>query len=180
MSEHSPTLPGPPPEFSRIVDVRGIEDRPLVLTATPAECAALARRFGLVAIDRLSATVTLIAEKGVVAVAGRLDADVVQACAVSAEDLSVHIDEPLAFRFVPATIAHRPDEEVELAAEECDEIEYHDSRFDLGEAIAQSMVLAIDPFLTGPQAEEARIKAGLVDPTASGPFAALAALKGKK
>ena len=172
-------VPPPPPEFSRIVDLRGIEDRPLVLAATPEEGAALARRFDLVAVNRLEATLTLVRDKGTVSVNGRLRAAIVQSCAVSAEDLPVGIDVPLAFRFVPAVTSHRPDEEIELSEEDCDEIEYSDGRFDLGEAVAQSLLLAIDPFAKGPQAEQTRIAAGLADEGASGPFAALAALKDK-
>ena len=45
---------------------------------------------------------------------------------------------------------------------------------DLGEAVAQSVALAIDPFATGPQAEAAR---KLLDEGSASPFAALAALK---
>ena len=39
--------------------------------------------------------------------------------------------------------------------------------------------IVFDPFLAGPNAEEARRKAGLLNETASGPFAALAGLKAK-
>jgi hypothetical protein len=66
---------------------------------------------------------------------------------------------------------------VELEADDCDEIEFDGTQFDLGEALAQSLALAIDPFLTGPGAEEARRKAGIIDAEASGPFAALKGLK---
>ncbi|MBU6267199.1 MAG: DUF177 domain-containing protein [Sphingomonadales bacterium] len=167
------------PELSRIVHVRAIDGRPMVVTATPAECAALAERFGLVAVDRLEATLDLVRDGDKVNVGGRLRAAFVQACAVSAEDVPVRVDEALSFRFVPA-IAHKPNEEMEIDAEQLDELEYDDGRFDLGEAVAQSLALAIDPFLTGPDAEAARIAAGLGTPEDSGPFAALAALKLKK
>ena len=70
--------------------------------------------------------------------------------------------EPVTFRFVPRTRRHTPDEEIELDADDCDEIEYAGSHFDLGEAVAQSLALAIDPFLDGPEAEEARRKVGLL------------------
>ena len=42
------------------------------------------------------------------------------------------------------------------SADECDEIGYSGTIFDIGEAVAQSLALAIDPFATGPQAEAAR------------------------
>ena len=45
----------------------------------------------------------------------------------------------------------------------------------LGEAVAQSLALAIDPYLEGPGAEEVR-KAGLLSQGESNPFAALKGL----
>ena len=58
-----------------------------------------------------------------------------------------------------------------------DEIPFEGHVFDLGEAVAQSLALAIDPYAVGPNAEQARKDAGIGDEAASGPFAALAALK---
>lgn len=164
-------------EFCRIFDIRHIEDRPFRLSATAAECAALAERFGLVAITKLEATVRLLVDGAEVHAEGRLDADFVQSCAVSAEDLPVHLDEPVRLRFVPPGTGDVGDEEIEIDSSACDEIEYSDGRFDLGEAIAQSLALMIDPFAVGPGAEAARAAAGIGDATTSGPFAALAALR---
>ena len=152
----------------------------LSLTAHEAERAALAARFGLVRIDRLDAEVTLERVGEAVTATGSLDADIVQSCAISAEDLPIVVNEPLAFRFVPARGDRAPDEEIELDAADCDEIEYGGTTFDLGEAVAQSLALAIDPFATGPQAEEARRSAGLLGEQDAGPFAALRKLDLKK
>lgn len=165
------------PEFSRIVDIRGIELAPPVLTATAEERKALAGRFNLVKIDALSATVALERDGAIVTASGRLNADIVQACAVSAEDLPVTIDQPIFLRFVPVGSAVLSEDEIEIDSASIDEIEYGDGRFDLGEAIAQSLALAIDPFLTGPQADAARKAAGIGEPDGSGPFAALSALR---
>ncbi|WP_374531069.1 DUF177 domain-containing protein [Novosphingobium sp.] len=165
-------------EFSRPYDLRHLPAEPQVLEASAEECAALAGRFDLVRVDSLTATITLTPEGAVVRADGRIKAAIVQSCAVSGEDLPVKVDEPVALRFVPPGTAHNPDEEVELDADELDEIEMEaEGRFDLGEALAQSLALAIDPFAEGPQAEEARRKAGLLEPDQTGPFAALAALK---
>jgi len=168
------------PEFSRMIDLRQIVAAPITLTATPEERAALARRFGLVRVDRLAATLTLVAEGSTVTADGRLDAAWVQSCAVSGEDLAQSADEPIALRFVPARTDHAPDEEIDLTESELDEIEYTGTAFDLGEAVAQSLALAIDPFAAGPDAEAARAAAGIVNAEATGPFAALAGLKVKK
>lgn len=165
------------PEFPRPVDVRQAEGLVQTLVASEAERKALAARFALVSIDSLTADLALSRKDRTVSAEGRLRASIIQSCAVSGEDLPVEIDEPLAFRFVPEAEHGPGEEEVELDAEDCDEIDYSGSHIDLGEAVAQSLALAIDPYAEGPQAEEARRKAGLLDEAQSGPFAALAALK---
>jgi uncharacterized metal-binding protein YceD (DUF177 family) len=165
------------PEFARPVDRRNLADEPLTLVADEAERKALARRFGLVAIHRLEAEVALAADGEAVDATGTLRAEIVQTCAVSGDDLPVTIEEPLAFRFVPE--APVTEEELELAEEDLDEIPYAGTSFDLGEAVAQSLALAIDPYATGPEADRVRQEKGLLDEGAAGPFAALAALKPK-
>jgi len=167
----------PPPEFSRLVDPQAMVAAPLHLEANSAERAALARRFGLVRIASLRAEVALTREGAVVRATGRLRAAIVQVCAISGEDLPVAIDEPLALRFVPEVSPH-PGAEVEITAEDCDDIAYAGPWFDLGEAIAQSLALAIDPFAEGPEAARVRA-AGLLGEAAPGTFAGLAALKGR-
>jgi uncharacterized metal-binding protein YceD (DUF177 family) len=163
------------PEFSRPIDPRHLPAAAVALTANTDECVALAQRFGLVSISKLEAEVTLTPDGESVGAKGRLRAEIVQSCAVSGEDLPVSIDEPIALRFVPA--APVTEEEVELEASELDEIPVDDHAFDLGEAVAQSLALAIDPYPVGPDAERVRKEAGLLDEGAAGPFAALAALK---
>ncbi|MDR2857620.1 MAG: DUF177 domain-containing protein [Novosphingobium sp.] len=162
------------PEFSRPFDVRQMDRKAVRLVARESERAALAKRFDLVRIDRLEADVVLERDGPALNASGTLSADIVQSCAVSAEDLPVAVRERLAFRFVPAANGHRPDEEIELAADELDEIEFSGTNVDLGEAIAQSLALAVDPFAAGPAAEEAR---GLLGGGPASPFAMLAALK---
>ena len=164
-------------EFSRIVDLRQITVAPVTLTATHEERLALAARFALVSVERVAATVTLVAERDVVTATGRMSAAWVQPCAVSGEDLPQQADEPLALRFVPATGPQAAEIERELSDDDCDEIEYSGTSFDLGEAIAQSLGLEIDPFACGPDADAARAAAGIVSEEAAGPFAGLAGLK---
>jgi len=168
------------PEFSHPVDIRGITSEPVRLSANADERSALAKRFDIVAIDRLEAELTLVADGAVVSAKGTLDAAITQSCAVSGEDLPATIQEPFEVRFVPAETLEvdQPETEVELAAEELDDIGYTGGAFDLGEAIAQSLALAIDPFATGPEADAARERHGLAD---GGPKGALAeALAGLK
>ena len=164
------------PEFSRPIDRRQLRAKPVTIEANDTERKALAERFGLIAIERLAAEVTLEADGEAIGARGTLEAKVVQICAVSGDDLPVRIREPIAVRFVPE--AEVTVEEVELEEEQLDEIPYAGQVFDLGEAVAQSLALAIDPFATGPEAERVRKEKGLGDEGANGPLAeALAALK---
>lgn len=168
-------------EFSRMVDRRSITAEPVTLSATEAECAALAERFAIVAVKRLEAVVSLEAKGEDVHASGTLTADVVQSCAVSGDDLDVAISETLALHFVPESSLpdYDPDEEVELTEEELDQIPYDGTAFDLGEAVAQSLALAIDPYLEGPNADEARRRHGVVEEgEQDGPLADM--LKGLK
>ncbi|MDG2005400.1 MAG: YceD family protein [Novosphingobium sp.] len=165
------------PEFSRPIDIRQASGRELKLEASADERKALSSRFNLVRIDQLEANVSLDRKDRMAEATGRLVATFVQSCAVSAEDLPVSIDEELFFRFVPADEDHKPDEEIEIDANACDEIEYHGTSFDIGEALAQSLGLAIDPYAVGPEAEATRERAGIGTPDENGPFAALKGLK---
>lgn len=170
------------PELSRPIKLRAIKNEPVVVEASESERRALAARLGLTSIESLRAVVTLDPDGTRVTAAGTLLAELTQPCAISFEDFPVTIDEPLALVFIPAQAEAAPafDEEIELEADELDQIEYEGDSFDLGEAIAQSLALAIDPYAEGPNADAARAKAGIVtDDAPSGPLAeALAALKG--
>lgn len=171
------TEPAPGGEFSRIVKLDRIPER-MTIAAEEAERAALARRFALPGIARLTAEVSLAREGDVIEARGQMEAAFTQRCAISDDPFANTLREPVAIRFVPAIAALAEDEEHEFGADEPDEIEYSGAAFDLGEAVAQSFGLALDPYATGPGADTARREAGLSDEgTPSGPFAALAALK---
>ena len=89
------------PEFSRLVSLRQITGKPVFLEADESECAALARRFAITEVCSLTAEISLDRNGDRVAAQGRLEADIVQPCAVSGEDFPVHIEEDIALRFVP-------------------------------------------------------------------------------
>jgi uncharacterized metal-binding protein YceD (DUF177 family) len=165
------------PEFSRILDIRQLPVGPQDWAPDADERRRLAGRCGITAIEQMTATVTLTAEGDTVSAKGRLRAQIVQPCAISGEDFAVTIDEPVDLRFVPASADHAADEDVEIDADDCDEIEYTGLTFDLGEALAQSLALAIDPFAEGPEADRARAEHGLSGQTGGGAFDALAALR---
>lgn len=178
------------PEFSRPVKVKPLPADALVLTASDSERAALAKRFGLSAIDSLSASVNLEQGASAIRASGQLSARYHQSCAVSGDDFPVSVEEPLALRFIEEHLLDADpalgksegsgaEIEIELDAEDLDEIPYSGDSFDLGEAIAQTLGLAIDPYAEGPNADQARKEAGITgDDAPSGPLAeALAALK---
>ncbi|AOL95757.1 DUF177 family protein [Porphyrobacter sp. LM 6] len=161
-----------------------IKARPLpagtvVIEASETECAALAARFGLGAVEHLRAEVALEQKPRAIRATGRLTAAIMQPCAISGEDFPVTIDEPIDLRFIEENrrpAADDADVELELEADDCDEIEYSGEMFDLGEAVAQTLGLAIDPYAEGPNADAMRKAAGIVqEGEQEGPLAALLA-----
>ena len=165
-------MPGEAIEFSRPLALGrvGPEGRTEVLEATEAERAALARRFGIPAVDSLRATLRLAPEEdGAVMVRGRIDAAVVQDCVVTLEPVPQQVAEDIVFRLLPE--GREPAE----GPDEPDEIEAGNGIADLGEAVAEQLALALDPY---PRAPGAELPSEATDGTA-GPFAALAALRRK-
>lgn len=152
----------PPPELSRLIKTRPLPAGPVVIAATEDERAALAVRFGLGAIDALEAQIALEQKPRAIRATGRLTAAIMQPCAISGEDFAVTIDEPIDLRFIEEHQRPVTGEEIELEADECDEIEFSGDMFDLGEAVAQTLGLAIDPYAEGPNADAARAAAGIV------------------
>lgn len=174
--------PGANPELSRPIKAKGLPGEAVVIEASAGERAALAERFGLPGIDSLRAEVNLEQRGRAIRATGTLKAAIRQSCAISGEDFPARIDEVLDLRFVEENRPAPSDSdaiEIELEAEDCDEIDFAGDVFDLGEAVAQTLGLAIDPYAEGPNANEARKRAGIVaEGEQQGPLAAaLAALK---
>ena len=182
MTHSDPAAPDmAPPELSRPVPVRALPPQTVTITASEAECAALAARFDIPAVKRLEARLDAVARENAIMVSGTMTAGIVQDCAVAHEPFDTAIEEPVSLRFVPDTQAVPDDAEYELSEDELDDIAYTGDTIDLGEAVAQTLGLAIDPYATSPAADAAREAAGLLDEdTPSGPLAeALEALKKK-
>ncbi len=170
-------------EMERLVKPAALSAEPVEVKASDAERAALAQRFGVTAIHELTAAVGLFRDSQAVSANGRLEARIEQPCAITGEEFTYTIEEPVCLRFVPVRGGRDPEsgEEVELDREELDEIEFGGDAFDLGEAIAQTLGLAIDPYREGPDADAVRIAKGIQsdeDPAPSGALAeALAKLR---
>ncbi|MEO7410852.1 MAG: DUF177 domain-containing protein [Sphingomicrobium sp.] len=158
------------------------------LTATDAEREALASRLGLLGIERLAAHCILErlgaldhaagGQAGSIRARGRIKAALTQACVASGEPLPVYVDEAFELHFQSEPV-RAPDEEVELSGDQLDVIFHDGSAIDLGEAIADTLAVSLDPYPRGPNAEIALQEAGVISEEMAGPFAALAALKGK-
>jgi len=167
-------------EFSRPIrlDTIGTAPRRIEISAEAQEREALTQRFNLLAITGLSAWADVVREGDAVIATGALKASLTQACVASGEPVPAEIAENFALRFVPES-NEAPADEVELDTADLDEVPYSGSAIDLGEAVAQTLVLALDPFPRAPGADEALRAAGVVGEEDAGPFAALKALKSK-
>lgn len=168
------------PEFSRPVATGTLPHggRDIALTATEAECRALALRFDIPAIESLAASLHLAPlAQGRLRATGRLRARVVQLCVVSLEPFAQEVEAPVELIFVPrALLAEESDGGIDPDAP--DEEPYDSDRVDLGEAVAQTLSLALDPWPRNPAAElPAGDGTGDGDdtpPVARSPFAVLA------
>ena len=151
----------------------------LDLVADADECAAVASRLGLLGLERFDAHAVLTRDGHAVRATGRLKASLTQACVASGDRVDARVDEAFTLKFVPAPVVTAPEEELELEGDDLDTLFYDGAAIDLGEAIADSLALAIDPYPRSPAAAEALREAGVISEEEAGPFAALAALKGK-
>ena len=171
------------PEFSRVerIDTIGEQDRAVSIEADEAERAALAGRFGLIAVDTLSGDFTVRREAAGYLVRGTVKASVVQACSVTEAPLPVTITEQVALRYIADDGASGDAEEIDLGADAIDTVALEGGGIDLGEAAAETMALALDPFPRSPEAEAALREAGVKTEeearAESSPFGALAGLR---
>jgi len=135
------------PEFSRAVrlDQIGSDARSQTIVADEAERLALSRRFRLRGIGRLEADYLLVPADGGWQATGTLRAEVVQACVATGEDVPERIGTPFTIRFVTEQDA-AAEEELELSEDDCDVMTVEDSRIDMGEAVAQTLALNLDPY----------------------------------
>lgn len=177
------------PEFSRPVRVEDLEAGESVVTidANAGERAALAVRFGLMALDRLAAELRITATKGAtptVRVAGTFVAEATQACVITLEPVKARIESEFALTYGGA-VPFVEEGEIELTLDGEDPPEpIVNGVIDLGEAVAEHLALELDPFPRAPGAKfdgfssDSPASAGAG--SASGPFAVLAKLKPKR
>ena len=168
----------PPPEFSRPerVDTIGTPEKSVAIEADAGERAGLARRFALISIERLAANFAVRREGAAIVATGHVIGAVTQACSATGEPLTAAVDETVSLRFVDET---ETADELELSADALDTLPIENGAIDLGEAAAETLALALDPFPRHPDAEAMLAASGAMGEDASGPFAGLADLKRK-
>ena len=165
----------PVPELSRRLAIERIGNgMDVMVDAKGDECAALAERMGIPAVLALSCRFSLRksrihgGEVAAVEATGKLSARVVQSCIVSLDPIEADVEDEFTLRFVP-----EGSERDDLGLEDEDEIPYQGDAIDLGEAAAQQLALALDPFPRKPGAELEIPE----ESSSQNPFAALAQLK---
>ena len=159
------------PELHRPIAVARIGPAGLQVDvkATDAECASLARRMKLPAVLALTCEFRLERDNaGLLLAHGHLRARVTQVCVVSLDEFTDTIEE----RFVVRCV-EQGQESDDADPEATDEIVYADGVLDLGEAAAEQLALALDPYPRAPGAAMPDITDGV----AAHPFAALTGLR---
>jgi uncharacterized metal-binding protein YceD (DUF177 family) len=168
------------PEFSRriSVDMIGAGGHKVGISAEPGECAALAKRFGWAAIASLSANAQLLARAGGIDALGTFEASIERACVASGEPVHERVEEAFAIHFVAKGADAEPIDDVELSEDDLDMVEFDGAAVDIGEAVAQSLALAVNPFPRSPAAEAKLKEAGVLieEDAVTGPFAELKTL----
>jgi uncharacterized metal-binding protein YceD (DUF177 family) len=165
-------------EFAHRLPLNHIRDGERIdLSADEGERKRIADRLGIRSLDRLEAHATLERKGEIVRARGRLKASLCQSCVVTDDPVDAHADEPFDIYFLPEPAQGTPDEELELAESDCDVVFHDGSAIDLGEAIADTLALSLDPYPRSAGAEAALKEAGVLTEAEAGPFAALAKLK---
>ena len=171
-------------EFSRLVTVEDVGERGKIveIEAGTAERQALARRLALVSLDRLTAKAALERQGEGRATALRVNftADVVQSCVVTLDPVPARIEDSFELVFVPEDEAPADRVEVVVTEDEDDPPEpLRQGGIDVGEALAEHLALALDPYPRRPgvSVEEVLAEAGVAGEDAEGPFVALRRLK---
>lgn len=182
-----PVMAVPRPEFSREValDAVGAQGYEAAIEADAGERAALAERFGLLALDALKARFVLARDaEGDLRLAASFEADVVQACVITLEPVAAHLAESFELVFSEAEEAGAGEIVVDPLDERTSEPLVGEV-VDVGEYIAQQLALALDPYPRKPGAtvETHLAELGLVPDeergAREGPFVALGAFKGR-
>lgn len=141
------------PEFSRPIalDRIGLKDKSYEISADEKERAALAERLGVPAVKSFDATIRLRLTSGgkIVRLSGHIKAALTQICVVTLEPIPTSVEE--SFSRLYSVEAGDEMEEVVVDMEEDDVPDpIEDGHIDMGEAAAEHLALAMDPFPRAP------------------------------
>ncbi len=167
------------PEFHRPVTVARLrpEGDAIAIEAGPAEREAVRARLGLEGLDRLSAELILQPlGGGLVSARGSLRAEVRQVCVVTLEPFSATLTAPVQLMF-RRTEPGQEMAEVVLDLEAEDEVLYTGSEIDVGEAVVETLALALDPWPRRPGATFAWSNEGEAEEERQSPFTLLMRLR---
>lgn len=146
----------PAPEFSRIFPIAAgasSDGEAFVVEANAEERAALARRFGLLSLEALSATgrIEPLAKGRRARLTATLQADVVQACVITLAPVPAHVEDTFSVEYdrdAPPDVGEVLfDPEGEEPPDPLPE-----EGVDVGEAVAEHFGLALDPYPRAPGA----------------------------
>ena len=110
------------------------------------------------------------------ALMARFTASLAQFCIATHDPVPAKLDETIHIQFI-AEPTSNGEVELELAPEDCDTMFHDGQTIDLGEAVAQSMGLALNPYPRSPEAEKILKAAGVKSEEDVAPVGALAGLK---
>lgn len=148
-------MPSAAPEFSRWVDVSrlGHLAHDVEIEASESERAALAQRFGLAGLDRLRATLTIQrrGEDGLIELKGGFAAKLRQFCVVTLETFAVEIDQPMLLYFGDAVAVQGTVADPLAPLDDAEPLDR--GGIDCGEAVAQQLAVALDPYPRAPGAK---------------------------
>ncbi len=181
-------------EFSRVFALEpdmgfGADATLFEIEAEPEERAALARRFDLLSLAAFSAKGRIeVFEGGRSArLEGHIVADVVQACVVTLEPVAAHVEDDFSLLYARdagagGRDANRPTADIAAAPEDDDAPEpLAEAGIDVGEAAAECLGLALDPYPRAADADEAlaALPTQEEEEAPASPFAELERLKRK-
>lgn len=175
-------------EFSYIVALAELKlnQSMITLEANSEQCAALAVRFDLPTIYSLKANIIMSDDP--IQMRGKMHGKIDQICVATGEIINCSVEEDITINFLETPAVDPNDSEIELEDEDCETIFYKGREIDIGEAIAQSLYLAIDPFPRIEDADAILAKAGVIseeemaakleqEQQDNNPFSALSQLK---
>lgn len=171
----------PTPELSHRVRLDRVTTAPMTVTLRPdaRTRAALAERFGLVAIDDFIAELTVRRRPGAgwIEVAGPVSAEVVQTCVVSMEPVQASVQAEVLELFDDSGEGDGTELDLDPTADWPEPVS--GDALDIGELASQSFGLALDPYPRAAGTPPVEISEDGEPAEGGSPFAKLAALRSR-